>query len=104
MITASLAGIEMPVPAIGRFTHGRARLGRGARRSAGDPLPALVELVDRALGLLVALRGPGAALRGGPRGGIGQLVLEHLEHCFGLLDLALESLLVLGGAGARAAA
>ena len=71
-------------------------------------LPLLVEILQPALGLVVAAGGLRGAVGRAPGGRVGELLLERLEPGLGLLDLALEPLglaaLVLRRAGGRRAA
>src|SRR5579871_2504741 len=57
-------------------------------------LPAAVEVLDRALSLLVAGGGVGASLGARPSGRVGKLVLDRAQGGLGGLDLLLEALLV----------
>src|SRR5207237_383666 len=86
-----------------RGVAGPTRASAASLTLAGDLLPAAVELVDRALGHLVALAGFGALFGSGPGRRVGQLVLDRDERCFGRLDLALELSLVAHLSGGRRA-
>src|SRR5664280_3808823 len=83
-----------PSRASGSFqaTHRRLNAPTHSDSSAGDGLPAFIELGDRSLRVGMAGRGARARLGGRRGGGIGELVLHDPQGGLRGLDLLLKSL------------